>query len=57
MGIIQCAENCKYQADGYCRLDKCTTVNSVAKSCPYFIKSSADKSDCFTEFSDADKPD
>ncbi len=57
MGIIQCAENCKYQADGYCRLDKCTTVNSVTKSCPYFIKSSADKSDCFTEFSDADKPD
>lgn len=55
MGIIQCAEDCKYQLDGYCRLDKCTTVNSVTKNCPYFIKCSADKCDRFTKLSDTDK--
>ena len=29
MGIIQCAENCKYQCEGYCTLNKCTAVNSL----------------------------
>ena len=35
MGIIQCAENCKYQCDGYCTLNKCTAVNSLSGVCPY----------------------
>ncbi len=37
MGIIQCAEQCKFQKDGYCSLDKCSTVSSVDCDCPYFI--------------------
>ena len=35
MGIIQCAENSKYQCDGYCTLNKCTAVNSLSGVCPY----------------------
>ena len=40
MGIIQCAENCKYQSDGYCTLDKCSNVNSTENDCPYFVNRS-----------------
>lgn len=43
MGIIQCAENCKYQQDGYCCLDKLAQVNSVSGGCPYFTEKSLDK--------------
>ena len=38
MGIIQCAENCKHQIDGYCSLDKCSNVTSLENPCPYFVK-------------------
>jgi hypothetical protein len=37
MGIIQCAENCRHQADGYCTLDKYSNVTSLENSCPYFV--------------------
>jgi len=37
MGIIQCSEKCKYQTDGYCQLDKFSTVSTAKKECPYFI--------------------
>lgn len=55
MGIIQCAENCKYQADGYCRLNQCTTVNSTNMACPHFIEKLSDKSDCLAKSSNTDK--
>lgn len=42
LGIIQCAEDCEYQYDGYCTLETYTTVNSVNKVCPYLLKKSAD---------------
>ena len=42
MGLIQCAEHCKFQIDGYCNLEKCSTVNSLNKNCPYFIPLSFD---------------
>ncbi|MFQ8953194.1 MAG: hypothetical protein ACLR56_09420 [Oscillospiraceae bacterium] len=43
MGLIQCAENCKYQSDGYCTLNKCTVVNSVSGVCPYLSRPETDK--------------
>lgn len=55
LGIIQCAENCKYQSDGYCLLDKCTAVNSVSGTCPYFIDRLSDNGDRVAEAADADK--
>ena len=37
MGIIQCAENCVFQKEGYCSLDKCSTVTYENTNCPYFV--------------------
>lgn len=37
MAIIQCAENCKFQLDGYCSLDKCSNVNSLENACPHYV--------------------
>lgn len=42
MGIIQCSHKCKYQIEGYCTLDKLSTVNSVTTDCPYFTEESID---------------
>ncbi len=44
MGIIQCAENCRHQTDGYCTLDKCSNVTSLENSCPYFVSRLFDNS-------------
>ena len=54
MGIIQCAEKCRFQKDGYCGLDRCCTVNSVSGSCPYFIAVSPDEGDSLGKPSDPD---
>ena len=53
MGLIQCALNCKYQLDGYCNLEKCSTVSSKSNDCPYF--KSADNINGFLKTSNADK--
>lgn len=37
MGIIQCAEKCAYQKDGYCTLDGISVVNSLEGDCPYLL--------------------
>lgn len=42
MGLIQCAEKCKFQKDGYCFLEKCGTVASTESECPHFIPKSLD---------------
>lgn len=55
MGIIQCAENCKYQKDGYCNLEKPTTVGSIDSSCPYRIPKSFYNSNCLAKTPDTDK--
>ena len=52
MGIIQCAENCKFQKEGYCSLDKCSTVTYNNIDCPYFI--SLDNRNGLRETSDTD---
>lgn len=38
MGMIQCIENCKFQSDGYCNLEKCGKINSPQNDCPYFTE-------------------
>lgn len=55
MGIIQCAEECKYQLDGYCSLEKPTTVNSLDGGCPYKIEKLFNNSKRFAETSHTDK--
>lgn len=55
MGVIQCAENCKYQKDGYCTLEKPIAVNSVSGGCPYYIKNSFNESDCLGKLPYPDK--
>ncbi|MEE1161835.1 MAG: hypothetical protein U0K70_07245 [Acutalibacteraceae bacterium] len=57
MGVIWCAENCKYQADGYCQLNNCGTVNSLKGVCPYFTEKSLDKGDSLGKASDTNKLD
>ena len=37
MSIIPCSEECKFQIEGYCSLEKPSTVNSIKNDCPYFI--------------------
>ena len=49
MGIIPCAEPCRYQKEGYCELNRCTVINSVASACPYFLERSADLSNRITK--------
>ena len=55
MAVIQCAEKCKFQNDGYCSLEKCSTVKSVNSSGPYFMPLSADNRDSLSQTSDTDK--
>ncbi|MEE1239833.1 MAG: hypothetical protein UHO61_07920 [Acutalibacteraceae bacterium] len=55
MGVIWCAENCKYQADGYCQLNNCGTVNSLSGVCPYFTEKSLNKTYRLGKTSDTDK--
>ncbi|MGN0451078.1 MAG: hypothetical protein ACI4FN_03025 [Acutalibacteraceae bacterium] len=57
MGVIWCAENCKYQTDGCCQLNKCGTVNSITGICPYFTEKSPDKGDSLGETPYTDKLD
>ncbi len=55
MGIIQCAEGCKFQLDGYCQLDKPSEVGSLKSDCPYYIPASFDYRNSLTEAFDTDK--
>lgn len=51
MSLIQCALKCKFQTDGYCKLETVSTVSSTANMCPYF--KSLDNTDGFFEVSDS----
>lgn len=55
MGLIQCAEKCKYQKEGYCNLDKPSTVSLNNSVCPYYEPNSFDDGNGFLKTSDADK--
>ncbi len=54
MGLIQCAESCKYQSDGYCSLNNPSVVNSVSGICPYLIPQLLNNRDSLAESSDTD---
>ena len=36
--MIPCSLDCKYQTDGYCSLNRATTVNSTENDCPHYDK-------------------
>ncbi|MBO5019228.1 MAG: hypothetical protein J6D52_01050 [Clostridia bacterium] len=55
MGIIQCAENCRYQRDGYCDLDGISVVNSLSGGCPYYIENLLYNGNSLSKTSDTDK--
>lgn len=55
MKIIQCAENCRFQADGYCSLESCSNINSVEHPCPYFIQKPLNSGDGLLKIADTDK--
>lgn len=53
LGLIQCAENCKYQLDGYCNLEICSNINSPESDCPYYL--SNDSFNGLSQSSDTNK--
>lgn len=55
MGIIQCADECAFQVDGYCSLEKCSAPNLFENACPYFVPKSFNKIDGLRKASDTDK--
>lgn len=57
MSLIQCAENCKYQNDGYCNLEICGNINSPESDCPYFVSALLDNSKRLLQGADTDKLD
>ena len=54
LGIIQCADECVFQVDGYCNLEKCSVPNLIKNDCPYFIPKSFYKFDSLRQTSDTD---
>lgn len=54
MGIIECAENCKFQKDGYCSLETLSKVNSSSGGCPHYISASFDKVGGLLQTADSD---
>ena len=57
MGLIQCAENCKYQIDGYCNLEICGNVNSPQHVCPYYLPRLTNISESLSESRNSNKLD
>lgn len=55
MGLIQCAEDCKYQLDGYCNLEICSNINSVENICPYYISRLTNNGKSLSQSSDTYK--
>lgn len=44
MSIIQCANQCKHQKDGYCQLDKISVITNSLGGCPHFLAKSGSNS-------------
>ncbi len=55
MGIIQCAEDCKYQFDGYCQLEICSNVNSLDNICPHYVSRLTNNGESLRQIADTDK--
>lgn len=55
MGIIECAEKCLYQKEGYCCLETLCTVNTCKGGCPHFLPISLNDGNGLTETSHTDK--
>ncbi len=55
MGLIQCSEECHFQTDGYCNLNKFTQVNSIYNDCPHFIPRLLNDRYCLPETYHTDK--
>ena len=53
MSLIQCDEGCRFQKDGYCRLDYLSTVNSDVGRCPYYRPILFDNRNSLSEAADA----
>ena len=52
MSLIQCDEPCKFQKDGYCRLDSLARISGAQSSCAYFYPKSDNKGDGLAEAPD-----
>lgn len=57
MEIIKCAEGCVFQEDGYCTLEKLSTVNTNKAGCPHYLPKLFDYRNSFSETADTDKLD
>ena len=53
--IIQCAEFCRFQSDGYCSLENCGNVNSTKHPCPYYIPKLTNGSNSLLQITNTDK--
>lgn len=46
MNLINCSEDCRYQLEGYCKLEKVTGISSVkVNGCSYFRARKKEKKD------------
>lgn len=52
MSLIQCDEHCRFQKEGYCRLEALSTVNAAQNRCPYFKPVLFDNGNSFFQASD-----
>ena len=52
MSLIQCDEPCKFQKDGYCRLDSMAKIGTAESRCPYYRPLSDNKGNGLFEASD-----
>lgn len=55
MEIIKCAEGCVFQKDGYCTLEKLSTVNTNKSGCPHFLPKLFNYGNSLFETADSDK--
>ncbi len=55
MSIIPCDENCFYQNDGICHLERLSTVSAKAEGCPYKKPQALNKVDSLFKTSDTAK--
>ena len=55
MGIIQCADLCAFQIDGYCALEKCSTPKLFESDCPYYVPKSLYNFDSLSQTANSNK--
>lgn len=55
MSLIQCEEYCKFQEEGYCRLENPGNVNCHNNDCPYFKAKLSDNRNGLFKTSDSEQ--